>query len=68
MKDLIEALTIFHKYIGDTYASMQCEHDVIIIVCPRDKVSEEDTKRLEELSFTWSSEYDNWTSTRFGSC
>lgn len=68
MKDLIEALEIFSKYIGDRYSPTHCEHDVFMVQCDNDKVSEEDKQRLEELSFSWDEDYECFTSYRFGSC
>lgn len=67
MKDLIEALTIFLKY-KDEYSPTHCEHDVLYVVgITKEEVSEEDTKRLDELSFIWDESYDCWISFRFGS-
>lgn len=66
MDDLIEALTIFKKYIGDTKWPTHCEHDVLLVQCPKD-ILESDAKRLEDLSFSWSQEFDCWASYKFGS-
>jgi hypothetical protein len=70
MDDLIEALQIFSKYILDGSYDKDypttCEHDMLIVnVVSPDEVSEEDTKRLEELGFI---PYDNFAfvSYRFG--
>jgi len=75
MDDLIEALTIFKKYVeaDDNYAKhnpTHCEHDVFMVCAniKEDAVSDEDKKRLDELSFAWNGEYDCWSSYRFGSC
>jgi len=71
MDDLIEALTIFKKYIKeDAYAPTHCEHDVFMVCAGirEDAVSAEDTERLEELGFSWDESYDCWSSFRFGSC
>ena len=75
MDDLIEALTIFNKYIkaDNNYAKLaptHCEHDVFMVCAgiAKDDVSAEDKERLEKLSFSWNDEYDCWTSFRFGSC
>lgn len=65
MKDLIEALTIFAKYDEDD--NVHCEHDELFICIDPSEVSEEDLKRLEELSFTPNS-VDGFSSFRFGSC
>lgn len=65
MKDLIEALTIFSKY--DDGDVINCNHDEMTVCIGYHTVSEEDKKRLEELSFT----EDSWgmfVSYRFGSC
>lgn len=66
MDDLIEALIIFKKHVGDTRWPTNCEHDVFMVLCPWG-IPEADAKRLEELSFSWSSEFDCWVSYRFGS-
>lgn len=71
MKDLIEALTIFEKYIKENkYSPTHCEHDVFMVTggITEDMVSDEDKFRLEKLSFRWSDEYECWISYRFGSC
>lgn len=65
MKELIEALTIFMKY--DDGRVTHCEHDELFICIDPSEVSEEDLKRLEELSFTPNS-VDGFSSFRFGSC
>lgn len=68
MKDLIEAFTIFLKY-SDDYAPLNCEHDELYVDVDPEIVSEDDKKRLYELSFEPSSEYpEGFTSFRFGSC
>lgn len=66
MEDLIEALQIFLKYSKDKYPT-HCEHDQLHVNVDPNKVSEEDKKRLEELSFT-PDEFDGFKSFRFGSC
>jgi len=69
MKDLIEALTILAKYMDPEQKwPTHCEHDVLY-VCHIDEedVSEEDTKRLDELGFH-PSEEGGFQSYRFGSC
>lgn len=53
-KDFIEALTILSNYESTGLASslnMSAEHDIIYIGPDPDEVSEEDTRRLEELGF-----------------
>jgi hypothetical protein len=68
MKDLIEALTIFAKYATEQHNPTHCEHDTFFVVCvERDALSTEDKRRVEELGFLWSEEYDSWVSFRFGS-
>ena len=66
MEDLVEALTIFLKY-KNVRNPTHCEHDTLWIMgVTKDEVSEEDIKRLDELSFFYSEE-DCWMSYRFGS-
>lgn len=69
MDDLIEALTIFKKYIGPNgcYAPTHCEHDEMYVCCvnPSD-VSPEDITRLDDLGFVTDGE--TFYSFRFGSC
>lgn len=67
MKDLIEALQIFSKYTNSKWPT-HCEHDELgVNVDPR-SVSEEDTARLDELSFTADEDKEMFISFRFGSC
>jgi hypothetical protein len=71
MKDLIEALTIFLKYVDDDpYAPTHCEHDVLYVpTVDFAKVSDEDKKRLDELGFTENTDgIEGFMSYRFGSC
>ena len=70
-KAMIEACQIFNKY-SDCYSPFHCEHDELSVceVSPRN-VSEEDTKRLQELGFECSyddEDGDYFYSFRFGSC
>ena len=70
MDDLIEALQIFSKYLDEKndHTPTHCEHDVFMVVdIEEDALSEEDAKRLSELSFDWSDEWDAFCSYRFGS-
>jgi hypothetical protein len=65
---LIQALTIFKKYLGDDDFPTHCEHDTLMVmVHTEDEVSEEDRKALKELGFSFSEDYDCWKSFRFGS-
>lgn len=66
MKDLIEALTILSKYANEEYPT-HCEHDVLLVVGITQDVSEEDRVRLDALGFFWNTEFDAWSSFRFGS-
>jgi hypothetical protein len=70
MKDLIEALQIFAKYIPafDDSSWTACDHDVLYVCCPEELVSEEDVRRLEELSFILNEDDGGFMSFRFGSC
>jgi len=67
MDDLIEALNIFKKYKSVRWPT-NCRRDVFAIMEVEEaEVSAEDKKRLDELSFLFSEEYDCWISFRFGS-
>ena len=67
MEDLIKALQIFYTYSTDKYPT-HCEHDVLYVTAVEpDVVSNEDTKRLHELGFIPSDEYNCFMSFRFGS-
>lgn len=70
MKDLIEALQIFLKYKDEEWP-VHCEHDILCIMgVTYEEVSEEDRKRLDELSFVWLEDAcgePGWASYRFGS-
>jgi hypothetical protein len=70
MDDLIEALQIFQKYTDSTERNPTwCGHDVFAVCHQEDvEISDEDKKRLEELSFTWDDELEGFSSYRFGSC
>lgn len=64
---LIEALDIFLKY-GDIDYPTCCEHDVLHVNVEGEKVSQEDTKKLEELGFFVGDEWpDHFISFRYGS-
>lgn len=64
--DLIEALQIFKKYIGDDYPT-NCSHDELFVNVDPEKVPEAEVIRLDELGF-FVSEYDGFSSYKFGSC
>ncbi len=67
MDKLIEALQIFLKYRNEEYPTT-CLHDELIISrITREMVSDEDHKRLEELSFIWSEEEELYHSFKYGS-
>lgn len=70
MKDLIEALTIFGKYIepDDNYPT-HCEHDVMYVKGPPpEEMGTADASRLVQLSFEFKRHENMWFSYRFGSC
>jgi hypothetical protein len=68
MKDLIEALTIFAKYIPNVVAHpTHCEHDELFVLCDPALVSEDDLARLEQLSFSPRGRDASFRSFRFGS-
>ncbi len=71
VEQLIEALQIFAKYVGDQHFT-HCEHDVLMACVEPVKVSEEDRARLAELGFSPNEETvedsDHFYSYRFGSC
>lgn len=66
MKALIEALQIFLKYGNPTYPT-HCEHDVLTVDIPYDKVSDEDIAKLDELGF-FKGDDNDFKSYAFGSC
>ncbi len=68
MEDLIEALQVLLKYGNPKYPT-NCDHDVMVIcgICTKD-VSSDDKKRLDELGFFESEEFDGqFASFKFGS-
>ena len=71
MKDLIKALEIFIKYVGDINYPFHAEHD-IIYVCLNDfhikNMKQKDIKKLEELGFDWIEEREQFISYRYGDC
>lgn len=73
LDDLIEALKILKKYIGNDKYPSWAEHDVFGIAINEEKVKienidEKDIKRLEELGFDFDYESYSFISYRFGSC
>lgn len=68
MKDLIEALKIFEKYIGDEKYPTWAEHDEFGVNFPINGMSEEDIKKLDELGFFGDGEYECFVSFKYGSC
>jgi hypothetical protein len=67
VESLIEALQIFMKYKNEKWPT-NCSHDVLAIMAvEREEVSDEDTKRLDELGFFWSEEDDCFISFHYGS-
>lgn len=69
MKDLIEALQIFLKYMPDVAYPTWCHHDMLHVACPYlpDEMPEADVERLSSLGFHYSNE-NGWYSTFYGSC
>lgn len=51
MKALLEAFTIFAKYIPNMEYPTICQHDELLVLCDPELVSEEDMKKLSELGF-----------------
>ncbi len=69
MEKLIEALTIFLKY-GNPSWPTHCEHDTLWVCYDGDdkeKMSKEDLKKLNDLSFFFSEENDCFQSFKYGS-
>lgn len=68
MNDLIEALQILAKHMDDSaYSPTHCEHDILLVMCDKQELPEEDVKKLDELGFFFSKEHYCWASFRFGS-
>jgi hypothetical protein len=66
MKGLLEALTIFAKYIPDVTHPTHCEHDELFVMCPQSIVSAADFVRLEQLGF-YPQDDESFKSLRYGS-
>jgi len=68
MEDLIKALQIFIKYKNERYPT-NCVHDAFMVYgISKEEISDEDKIELDKLGFHWNTEYECWTSYRFGSC
>jgi hypothetical protein len=68
VRELIEALMIFSKYMPDSaYSPTHCEHDVLYVMVQPEKVTEEDKARLEKYGFSPDEDLDNFYSYRYGS-
>lgn len=70
IKDLIEALQIFEKYIPNEQWPTHCEHDVLQVQCRKEHgVTKEDEMKLIHLGFYYDEDPDRdcWCSFRFGS-
>lgn len=69
MNDLIEAFTIFKKYVkDDDYEAKwptNCDHDILNVSVDPDVVTVTDRRRLKQLSFNV--DEDHFSSYRFGS-
>ena len=65
--ELIEALQIFEKYIGDNYPT-NCSHDQLYVAVDPNEVSEADIIKLDELGFFIDQELDGFSSFKYGSC
>lgn len=63
--NLIKALQIFLKYDNPTYPT-HCEHDVLYVLIPPSKVSEEDRIALDSLGFFEDEDEDCFYSFRYG--
>lgn len=70
MKDLIEALKIFGKYIDpEDQWPTHCEHDELYVKGPPPGEMEDgDAEKLRLLDFDYVEKANMWRSYRFGSC
>lgn len=68
MKELIQALHIFFKYIPECKYPTGCEHDEFRVYCNPELVSEEDAIELEKLGFDPEDEFECFRSSKYGSC
>lgn len=71
MDDLIEALTIINEYITDDYSKKfptVCQYEIFLIpsIESFNGMKEEHVKRLQELDFFISEEFDCLASFRYG--
>ena len=67
MDDLIEALTILKKHMEETRWPTNCDHDILMVMCQKQDLPEEDVNRLKGLGFNWNDGCECWASFRFGS-
>lgn len=68
MKDLIEALTIFAKYIDPgVHCPTGCEHDELFVYVDPMTVGADDLGRLADLGFAPNPHAGHFYSFRFGS-
>lgn len=67
IRELIEALEIFERYIGDKYPT-NCSHDQLYVDVDPEIVSEADVIKLDELGFFVDEELSGFSSFKFGSC
>ena len=68
MTALIEALTIFGKYMKENASPIHCEHDIMYVMVLSDVIMDPaEVERLDELGFFIDEESDTWASFRFGS-
>jgi len=67
IEELIEAMEIFKKYIGDDYPT-NCDHDVMRVNVDPENVTEADVIRLDELGFTVDDDLNMFMSYKYGSC
>lgn len=69
MDDLIQALLIIKKYVGDVTNPFHCEHDVLTIgKLNPDDMTVADLRRVEALGFFVNEDEECLQSFRFGSC
>lgn len=58
-RDLIVAVNVIQEYVPD--GNVSAEHDEIWLPGPSpEEMKESDVKILEDLGFSWESEFDTW--------